>query len=70
MPRVSCSNDYLMEDSWRTLDRFDRYYQRPSVIREVPNQEPSSTFSANEINEILSRKLYDQLKTKNDFEKG
>ncbi|CAF2237491.1 unnamed protein product [Rotaria magnacalcarata] len=70
MPRVcSFASDYLLGDSWRTLDCCDRYYQHSSLIREVPTQEQSSVLSPNEIDEILSRKLYDQLKSTSELEK-
>ncbi|CAF4125990.1 unnamed protein product [Rotaria sp. Silwood2] len=69
MPRVSFSSDYLLGDSSSTLDCFNRYYQRPSLITEVTTYEQSSTLSPNEIDEILSRKLYDQLKTTSELEK-
>jgi hypothetical protein len=74
MPRVSFSNDYLLGTSWRTLDSltncFDRYHQGPSLITKVPGDEQPSTLSPNEIDEILSRKLYNQLKTTSGIEKG
>ncbi|CAF1203437.1 unnamed protein product [Rotaria sp. Silwood1] len=69
MPRVSFSNDYLLGDSCRTLHCFDRYYQRPSLITEIATHEQSATLTPNEIDEILSRKLYEQLKATSDLEK-
>jgi hypothetical protein len=74
MPRVSFSTDYLLGTSCHTLDSlsncFDRYYQTPSLITRVSDDEQSSKLSPNDIDEILSRKLYDQLKIASRLEKG
>ncbi len=58
MPRVSFSSDYLLGNT------FDRYYRTPSC------HEQPLVLSPNEIDEILSRKLYNQLKTTSELEKG
>jgi hypothetical protein len=65
MPRVSFSTDYLSLSNC-----FDRYYQIPSLVTRVSDDEQSSTLSPNDIDEILSRKLYDQLKTASKLENG
>jgi hypothetical protein len=66
MPRVSFSTDYLSLSNC-----FDRYYETPSLVtRGSGDDEQSSTLSPNDIDEILSRKLYDQLKTASRLEKG
>lgn len=75
MPRVSFSTDYLLGTSYRTLDSssncFDRYYQAsPLITRVNDNVEPSSTLSPSDIDEILSRKLYEQLKVTSRLENG
>jgi hypothetical protein len=74
MPRVSFPNDYLLETSWRTLDSLtncsNHYRQTPSLTTDVIGDEQLSTLSPNEIDEILSRKLYNQLKTTSGSEKG
>lgn len=54
MPRVSLSTDYLL----------DRYYQIPSLIT---NDEE---LSPDDIDKILSRKLYEQLNAGSTTEKG
>jgi hypothetical protein len=64
MPRVSFSNDYLLASPWCTGNCFDRHYQISS------GDEQASTLSPGEIDEILSRKLYNQLKTTSELEKG
>ncbi|CAF1438815.1 unnamed protein product [Rotaria sordida] len=69
MPRVSLSSNYLLGDSWHTLDCFDRHYRKPTLITNIATHEQSSTLSPNEIDEILSRKLYNQLKTTSELEK-
>lgn len=63
MPRVSLSTDSLLGTSYR----FDRYYQTPSLITNVNDV---STLSPNDIDKILSRKLYEQLKAGSRGEKG
>jgi hypothetical protein len=68
MPRVSLSTDYLTLDSLTNC--FDRYYQTPSLITRVIDVEQPSILSPNDIDAILSRKLYDQLKTASTLEKG
>ena len=75
MPRgVSLSSDYLLGSPWCTLDNltncFDGYYRTSSSITEVTCNEQSAILSPNEIDEILSRKLYNQLKTTSGLEKG
>jgi len=66
MPRVSFSTDYLSLSNC-----FDGYYQTPSsVTRGSGDDEQSATLSPNDIDEILSRKLYDRLKTASRLEKG
>jgi hypothetical protein len=62
MPRVSFSSDYLLGSP--CYNTFDRYYRTSSSITEP------SVLSPNEIDEILSRKLYNQLKTTSELEKG
>jgi hypothetical protein len=64
MPRVSFSSDYLLGNT------FDCYYRTPSSITEVACREQPLVLSPNEIDEILSRKLYNQLKTTSELEKG
>lgn len=68
MPRVSSSHDYLLgRSSCHTLNHC---YRTPSLITDVNANESSSILSPNEIDEILSRKLYDQLKTTSTIERG
>lgn len=74
MPRVPLSTDYLLEQSYRTLDSIinpsatsNRYYQT-SIGKVIDEDEQSTILSPNDINEILSRKLYDQLKTVSQLE--
>jgi len=68
MPRVSFSTDYLLGTS---LDSLTSCYDRtPSLITRVIDNEQSSILSPNDIDEILSRKLYDQLKIASRLEKG
>ncbi|CAF3744249.1 unnamed protein product [Rotaria sordida] len=55
MPRVSLSSNYLLGDSWHTLDCFDRHYRKPTLITNIATHEQSSTLSPNEIDEILSQ---------------
>jgi hypothetical protein len=68
MPRVSFSTDYLLGTS---LDSLTSCYDRTSsLITRVIDDEQSSILSPNDIDEILSRKLYDQLKIASRLEKG
>ena len=67
MPRLSFSTDCLLEGSCRSFNRRD---QRPSLITEITANEQSTILSPNQINEILSRKLYNQLETISELEKG
>jgi hypothetical protein len=62
MPRVSLSTDYLLE--------CDRYYQIPPLITNVYKGDDVSILSPNDIDKILSRKLYEQLKAESTSEKG
>ncbi|CAF0974096.1 unnamed protein product [Adineta steineri] len=58
MPRVSNSNDYLLGSLWCTPDN-NRYYR--TLSSSSYNEQPS-ILSPNEIDKILSRKLYNELK--------
>jgi hypothetical protein len=69
MPRVSLSTDYLLGTSYRTLDGLtNRYYQIPSLITNVSGDDEE--LSPNDIDKILSRKLYEQLNAGLRSEKG
>ncbi|UJR30432.1 hypothetical protein I4U23_017966 [Adineta vaga] len=67
MPRVSHSNDYLLRSLSSKSDHFlandfDRYCRTPPSITPFIFDEQQPVLSPNEIDKILSRKLYNQLK--------
>lgn len=75
MPRISFSTDYVLGTPYYTLNSLsnvcDRYYQTsPLIIRENDGQNSTTTLSPDDIDKILSRKLYEQLKITSKLENG
>ena len=66
MPRVSLSTDYLLGTPYLS----DRYYQIPPLIANVNEDGDVPMLSPNDIDKILSRKLYEQLNAGSRSEKG
>lgn len=67
MPSISHSTDYLFQSPcWKrnhpSLNDTNRYFQNSPLT-------PEYAFSPNEIDEILSRKLYNQLKITSDSQR-